>query len=107
MLMTVPKGELKDTRRGGVPFGNEWHLRTSGGTPALKNTFNYMLVPRATLIDQYVPVALTQVAFRNTYIFLISGLRRGINEIALLWHFAQHTVIIPYRRFGTTYRSLL
>jgi len=43
-----------------------------------------MLVPQATLIDQYVPVALTQVAFRNTYIFVISGLRRGGNEIALL-----------------------
>jgi len=74
-------------------------VRTSGRTPALKNTYNYVLVPQATLIDQYVPVTLTQVALINTYIFVILGLRRGINEIALFWHFTQRTVVISYRSF--------
>ena len=104
--MTVSRVELQITWRGGVPVGSELHLRTSGRTPALKNTFNYVLVPQATLIDLYVPVTLTQVALKNTYIFVFSGLRRGISEIGLFWNFKQHTVVIPYRRFGTTYRSL-
>ena len=38
----------------------------------------------------------------------ISGLRQGVAlRSALLWVTTQPTVVIPYRRFGTTYRSHL
>jgi hypothetical protein len=36
----------------------------------------------------------------------ISGFRRDVNEI-FFWNFTQRRMVIPYRRFGTTYRSHL
>jgi hypothetical protein len=42
----------------------------------------------------------------NTFC-LISGFRRGENEVSFFWNFTQRTVVVAYRRFGTIYLSYL
>ena len=39
--------------------------------------------------------------------FVISGLRRGVNEIFTLLDVTQHGLVFIYGRFGATYRSQL
>ena len=41
----------------------------------------------------------------NLHIFMISGFRREVMRSALFCYIMQRMVAIPYRRFGTTYRS--
>ena len=38
--------------------------------------------------------------------FVVSGFRRGVNEICFVWELTQRRMIASYRRFGTTYPSL-
>ena len=38
---------------------------------------------------------------------VISGFRRKVDKNCAFWTITQLTVVIPYRRFGTTYRSQL
>jgi hypothetical protein len=41
------------------------------------------------------------------YASVISAFRRNVKEICILLGFARCRVVIPYRRFGTTYESHL
>jgi len=34
-------------------------------------------------------------------VWVISGFRRGVNEISLFWHVTQRRLVVSYRRFGS------
>jgi hypothetical protein len=40
-------------------------------------------------------------------VFMISGFRYGVNKSSLFWVVFQRTLVVSYRRFGTTYWSHL
>jgi hypothetical protein len=57
------------------------------------------------LSASYTKFPIVVVSKIGSELYVISGFRREVYEIGPLWVITQRIVVIPYRRFGTTYRS--